>query len=79
MTNTGCCKDEKKQIKLTLDQQKTVEGKIAIPSSIAVAKPAAILIEVKIASLKKHNLAYLHGPPILLNKNTQAFMATFLI
>ena len=80
MTNSGCCKDKKKQIKLSLDQQqsdfiKSVKWSAPILISNIVANPANDLAVVS----TKYNLVYVHAPPLLLYKNGQAFFATFLI
>lgn len=83
MKNTGCCKDEKKEIKLNLDQQKTADNQInhhlgwkALSVNHFIIS-ASCLFDVNI--LTKQNLAYLHSPPFLLEKDTQAILSTFII
>ena len=79
MTNTGCCKDEKKQIKITLDQQKAEYHQgINFHTLALVPTPAIFSVQCVIAA-HKQKLAYLHAPPLILKKNIQAFFATFLI
>ena len=79
MSNTGCCKDEKKQFKLTLDQQKTAVGQILSLPIIAANQNSAICNAVTIFTIDRQNLAYLHGPPIIPQKDIQAFFSTYLI
>ena len=83
MKNTGCCKDEKKEIKLTLDQQKAADNQInhhygwkAISGNHFIIS-ASCLFDVNI--LTKQHLAYLHSPPFLHEKDTQAILSTFII
>jgi hypothetical protein len=45
MRNTGCCKDEKKQIKLTLDQQKSSLN-LAIAAPLGVAENKIISFQI---------------------------------
>jgi len=84
MSNTGCCKDEKKQIKLNLDQQKAAYNQINHSfglKSISVDNYFCIIGNHQFDSniRSKQNLAYLHSPPFLHDKDTQAILSTFLI
>lgn len=80
MTNTGCCKDEKKQIKLTLDQQKSsLNLAIAAPLVIAENKMSSFQINKFVSLNNNYILPYLHAPPFIPSKNIQVFYATFLI
>lgn len=79
MTNTGCCKDEKKQIKLSLDQQKSTAHQI-------YNQPLLIVLPIKCTYLNALTnrqsiqlITYLHSPPILLHQQRQALFSTFLI
>ena len=80
MSNTGCCKDEKKQIKLSLDQQKTeciqsinLNALILVNSFIAYNSFQSFGLNTKLS------LAYLHAPPLILKKDRQSLFSTFLI
>jgi hypothetical protein len=79
MTNTGCCKDEKKQIKLTLDQQKAEYNQNINAQAVTLIKPPVVYNTCLTVSINKQNFAYLHTPPFLPKKNTQAFFSIFLI
>ena len=79
MTNSGCCKDEKKQFKLSLDQQKTEGCQNINTHSPAVVKGTTVYNINKFVVMNKQNPAYFHTPPLILKKNPQAFFATFLI
>ncbi|MEN9382214.1 MAG: hypothetical protein RI940_1095 [Bacteroidota bacterium] len=83
MKNTGCCKDEKKEIKLTLDQQKAVDNQINHHFGFKALSvnhfnfSASCIVDFNI--LDKKNLAYLHSPPFIREKDTQAVLSTFII
>jgi hypothetical protein len=79
MTNTGCCKDEKKQIKLSLDQQKSEYNHINYDRFLVVSTVTFYNANASCIKIVKHNFTYLHGPPILLGQDTQATLSTFLI
>ena len=79
MSNNGCCKDEKKEIKISSDQQKaeyTQNVKFNIGAIIIhnFTNPTKNLF-----SINKPFLAYLHSPPLILQDNKQAFYSIFLI
>jgi len=83
MKNTGCCKDEKKEIKLTLDQQKAANNLINHHLGFKALSvnhynfSASCIVDFNI--LDKQNLAYLHSPPLNLEKDKQAILSTFII
>ena len=83
MKNTGCCKDEKKEIKLTLDQQKAVDNQINHHFGFKALSvnhfnfSSSSTVDFNI--LDKQNLAYLHSPPLIREKDTQAVLSTFII
>ena len=83
MKNTGCCKDEKKEIKLTLDQQKTADNQINHHYGIKALSVNYFNISVSclfdVHKLTKQNLAYLHSPPFVQEKDTQAKLSIFII
>jgi len=79
MSNTGCCKDEKKQIKLSLDQQKAEYNQNNDTCTVVLMNRTSVFHAQHFDSIAKQNFAYLHAPPLILNKNPQAFFATFLI
>ena len=80
MRNTGCCKDEKKQIKLTLDQQKSsVNLAIAARLSIAENKIISFQINRFVSFNNNDTLPYLHAPPLISLKDMQVLYSTFLI
>ena len=79
MSNNGCCKDEKKEIKISSDQQKaeyTQNVKFNLGAIIIhnFTNPTKNLF-----SINKPFLAYLHSPPLILQDNKQAFYSIFLI
>ena len=79
MTNNGCCKDEKKEIKISSDQQKAeyvqnVKFNIGALITHNFTTPTKNLF-----SINRPFLAYLHLPPLILQKNKQAFYSIFLI
>ena len=79
MKNTGCCKDEKKQIKLTLDQQKTAYQASFIFQPIVLANAFQISATPLVATFQKQGWISTHAPPLLSQINVQAYFATFLI
>ena len=79
MKNTGCCKDEKKQIKLTLDQQKTAYQAGDIFQPIVLANAFQISVTPLVATFQKKGWISTHAPPLLSHINVQAYFATFLI
>jgi len=80
MRNTGCCKDEKKQIKLTLDQQKSSVN-LAIAARLSVAENKIISFQINrfVSFNNNDTLPYLHAPPLILLKDMQVLYSTFLI
>ena len=79
MTNSGCCKDEKKQIKITLDQQKAAYSQSANFHPLVIVNTPTLYSAYYFVSIDKQSLVYFHAPPLILKKNPQAFFATFLI
>lgn len=84
MTNTGCCKDEKKEIKLSIDQQMASHQVlnhhytiIKDPSSFLICNKDHFTFQNSKAS--KLRITYLHAPPLLLRQHTQATLSQFLI
>ena len=80
MRNTGCCKDEKKQIKLTLDQQKSSVN-LAIAARLGVAENKIISFQINkfVSFTNNYTLPYLHAPPLISLKDMQVLYSTFLI
>lgn len=79
MRNTGCCKDEKKQIKLSLDQQKAEYNQSVNNQAVVLTITNSICFKNHFVAIEKNKQAYLHAPPLILNNNPQAFFSTFLI
>ncbi len=80
MRNTGCCKDEKKQIKLTLDQQKSsLNLAIAAPLGVEENKIISFQINKFVSFNNNYTLPYLHAPPLISLKDMQVLYSTFLI
>jgi hypothetical protein len=79
MKNTGCCKDKKKQIKLTLDQQKTTSNQVCHFNEQVLFPVIFTYDNISNITFGQHNLTYLHAPPILFLKNSQAFFSQFII
>lgn len=79
MANTGCCKDKKKQLKLSIDQQKSGQHQINYSSTCIVLSAFYIHNIGNAIAISKQNLAYLHGPPILIKQDTQATLSVFII
>jgi hypothetical protein len=79
MKNTGCCKDEKKQIKLTADQQKTDFNTGAYFQPIILQTNYSNSKNINIAIFEKKGWYCTHAPPLLSHINAQAFFSTFLI
>ena len=80
MKNTGCCKDEKKQIKLTLDQQKSSINLVYNASFGVVQNKIIYNQSDKLVACRKINLLHhTHAPPLIPLKNVQAFYSIFLI
>lgn len=79
MKNTGCCKDEKKQFKLSSEQQKAEYAqKLSGAPVFLVAIPAAYLLPYRDLQ-NKYTYAQIHAPPLLLKNQTQSFLSIFLI
>ena len=79
MANTGCCKDEKKQIKITLDQQKGEYTQSTNFNPLVIVNTPGVYSASHFIIIDKQSLVYFHAPPLILKKNIQAFFATFLI
>lgn len=79
MKNTGCCKDEKKQIKLSADQQKTDFKSGNFFQPIILQNTYCISSDVSSFSFQKKGWYCTHAPPLLSYINAQAFFSTFLI
>jgi hypothetical protein len=79
MKNTGCCKDEKKQIKLNLDQQKTDLNIGTHFQPIILQNTYCIARDKNSFGFQKQGWYCTHAPPLLSHINAQAFFATFLI
>lgn len=79
MVKAGCCKDKKKQVKLTLDQEKSSTTNVLhFQFSSPIAFNHAQDFKYPIVNTVK-DLVYLHAPPLIIYKHPQAFFATFLI
>lgn len=79
MSNTGCCKDEKKQIKLSLDQQKAEYNQTSLSFLLALVHSPVSYKRAQLVKVAKQNLFYLHAPPLLLKQHTQSTLSLFLI
>lgn len=79
MTNTGCCKNEKRQIKISLDQIKSESSQLNCDRFFIVAPLSRNFIRSQVVFKVTHNTAYFHPPPLLLRQDTQATLSTFLI
>ena len=84
MKNTGCCKDKKKQIKLSLDQQKTGQNSINHCTGLIQVTGADYYLNLGDQNFtfdifSKQNITHLHAPPILLKQHTQATLSQFII
>lgn len=79
MKNTGCCKDQKKQIKLSLDQQKAEFNQISSCQPIALTHSFSISANPLMATFQKQGWIATHAPPLISHINVQAYFATFLI
>ncbi len=79
MTNNGCCKDEIKQIKLSLDQQKAEYLQNVKFNLVTILRSPFSFPAKKFISIIKQSEAYLHSPPLILQKDLQAFYSVFLI
>jgi hypothetical protein len=79
MKNTGCCKDEKKQFKLSSEQQKAeyAQGLMCVPALVTPISDAYLLPTRDL--LNKYTFAQIHAPPLLLKNQTQSFLSIFLI
>ncbi len=79
MSNNGCCKDEKKEIKISSDQQKA-EYAQNVKFNIGVLINHQFTFPTKnLFTINKSYLAYLHSPTLILQENKQAFYSIFLI
>lgn len=79
MKNTGCCKDEKKQIKVSQDQQKAEFAQSKACSTVLKAHtPSEYLFSLALKRKEPTN-AHIHVPPLLPKNQTQAFFSIFLI
>jgi hypothetical protein len=79
MSNNGCCKDEKKEIKISSDQQKAEYAQNLKFNIGAIIIHHYIFPSKNLFSINRPFLAYLHLPPLILQKNKQAFYSIFLI
>jgi hypothetical protein len=79
MKNTGCCKDEQKQLKVSTEQQKS---SFNANLNFQVAAPLNFFAHFNTKAAicnDKFPIAYLHAPPLLLKKHHPSFLASFLI
>ena len=79
MTNTGCCKDEKKQIKISLDQQKSENCQLNNDRFLITTPLTSTYLNVYAIEPSTQVVAPIHAPPIRLIQNSQAFFSIFLI
>ena len=79
MSNTGCCKDEKKQIKISSEQQKSNCEIYCNTIHVKCVNQKHSFYLLNVLLINKLNSAYINGPPILVQKNKQVFLSTFLI
>lgn len=79
-TKKGCCKDEKKEIKLKIDQQKSsvkvFENTFFSPAFLV---PLVCYKTFVANNFAKFNYCNYHPPPNIYNKNLQVLYCTFLI
>lgn len=79
MTNSGCCRDEQKQVKLNFDQHKAAyQQKTNLAPVILLKNDCFYTTAKRIASNNIANRA-IQTPPILIHKDFQAFLALYLI
>ena len=79
MSNNGCCKDEKKEIKISSDQQKAEYAQNVKFHIGAFINNQFTSPNNNLFSFNKSYLSYLHLPPLILQENKQAFYSVFLI
>lgn len=79
MKNTGCCKDEKKQFKLHLDQQKLEQQFLKHLQGVSLDLSFTAATHKSINKFEKQNWVKLHAPPLLQGIDKQAFFGSFLI
>ncbi|MEN9697756.1 MAG: hypothetical protein RLZ56_1177 [Bacteroidota bacterium] len=79
MKNTGCCKDEKKQIKLSSEQQKVACNIQVETTTMLLPKSNETPKHPLVCTNGNLNIAYLHAPPLLLKQLQPSFLASFLI
>jgi len=79
MKNSGCCKDQKKQIKLSLDQQKAEFSPNSSNQLIVLTHSFSIFANPLIATLQKQGWTATLAPPLISHINVQAYFSTFLI
>jgi hypothetical protein len=79
MKNMGCCKDEKKQIKLTADQQKAELNTEIHFQPVVLQTSFPFPQNVVNANPQKQSCQCTHAPSLIAYINAQAFFATFLI
>ena len=79
MSNNGCCKDEKKEIKISSDQQKAEYAQNVKFNLGAIIIHNFTTLTKNLFLINKPFLAYLHSPPLIIQENKQAFYSIFLI
>jgi hypothetical protein len=79
MKNMGCCKDEKKHIKLAVDQQKTELNTNLLFQVIVLNPVFQTTPNFKAEAIQKLGWSCSHAPPLITYLNTHAFFSTFLI
>ena len=79
MTNNGCCKDEKKEIKISSDQQKAEYAQMLRLPIAEIIKHSFTRPSKNLFLINKPFFAYFHTPPILLKEDKQAIYSIYLI
>ena len=79
MTGSKCCKDESKQIKITLDQQKTDYAFLNPLLPLHIISVYNVYTSVQITKLENTNLVINHGPPLIPKQGFFAFYSIFII
>lgn len=79
MSNNGCCKDEKKEIKISSDQQKAEYSQTLRLPIAEIIKHSFTRPSKNLFLINKPFFAYLHAPPILLKEDIQAIYSIYLI
>ncbi len=76
----GCCKDEHKEFKIKIDQQKaSIADVVKVMGTPALLTPIASYINFIPKPIANFNYSNYHPPPDIQNQNLQVLYCTFLI